>query len=51
MSRSLSSLKEGFLGSFRLAAALCLAVVGVASTFVHAGSAAAVDAARSITHR
>lgn len=51
MSRSYKSFKEGFFGSFRLALALCMAVVAIVSTFVQSGSSAAIDAAKNIQHR
>lgn len=49
MSKLTRAAIDGFLGSFRLAGAIVLAIVGVTSAFVHGGGAAAVDAARHIT--
>lgn len=39
---------DGFLGSFRLAAALLLAIMSVMSAFVHGGADAAMKTARHI---
>ena len=40
---------DGFIGSFRLAGALIIAIVAVTSAFVHDGPQAAKDAARHTT--
>lgn len=46
MTKLMTAASEGFFGSFRLALAIVMAVVGVASAFVHGGSDAALDAAK-----
>lgn len=46
MTKLTRAASEGFFGSFRLAVAIILAVVGVASAFVHGGSEAAIDASK-----
>ena len=46
MTKLVTAASEGFFGSFRLAVAIVMAVVGVASAFVHGGPNAATDASK-----
>lgn len=46
MKKFYAAAHEGFFGSFRLAVAIVLAIVSVASAFVHKGPDAVIDAAK-----
>jgi len=48
MSTFFKAFKDGFYGSFKLAAALALAIVGLASTFAHHGADVTLERARHL---